>query len=157
MFRTFVVVILGFLGFTIVTYLVVVVGVSLVWEILGVHDQDGGGAMALGLVIGPAVALVGGIIGAIVTYLWYSKRKRTQPPAGPAETRRDTKRFAILAGAVAGGFVGHYLAQFGFWLASPIQFDTYWKAWAVSWLPLLVTLLGATGGGFAVRQWMRGK
>ena len=157
MFRTFVVVILGFLGFTVVTYLVVVVGVSLLWDIMGVHDQDGGGAMALGLVIGPAVALVGGIIGAVVTYLWYGKRKRTQPPPGPAETRRDTKRFAVLAGALVGGIVGHYVAQFGFWLASPIQFDNYWKAWAVSWLPLLVTLLGATGGGFAVRQWMQGK
>ena len=62
MFRTFVIVILGFLGFAIVTYLVVVAGVSLLWEIMGVHDQDGGGDMALSRVIGPVVALIGGII-----------------------------------------------------------------------------------------------
>jgi hypothetical protein len=157
MFRTFVVVVLGFLGFLVVTYVVVVFGTILVWEVMSVHDQDGGGAMALGLVIGPAVAIVGGVIGAIVTYLWYAKRQLTQPPQGPAESRRDTKRFAVLAGAVAGGFVGNYISQIGFWLASPIQFDSYWKVWAISWLPNLLTLLGAIGGGLGVRRWMRGK
>jgi hypothetical protein len=157
MFRTFVVVLLGFLGFTIVTYLVVVVGTVVAWEILGVHDQDGGGAMAIGLVIGPVIAIIGGIIGAFVTYFWYAKRQQTRPPQGPAETRRDTKRFVILAGALAGGIASHYVAQFGFWLASPIQFDSYWKVWAVSWLPMLVVMAGAILGGMVVRRWLRGK
>jgi hypothetical protein len=157
MFRTFVVVVFGFLVATVVTYLVVVFGTTVAWELMGVHDQDGGGAMALGLVIGPVIALIGGMIGAIVTSLWYAKRRQTKPPQGPAETRRDSKRFAILASALAGGVFGYYVAQFGFWLASPIQFDSYWKAWAVSWLPTLLTLLGACVGGLAMRQWMRGK
>jgi hypothetical protein len=157
MFRTFVVVILGFLGFTVATYFVVVVGTVVAWDLLGVHDQDGGGAMALGLVIGPIIAILGGIIGAFVTYFWYAKRQQTKPPQGPAEARRDTKRFALLAGMVAGGIVGHYVAKFGFWLASPIQFDSYWKAWAVSWVPMLAVLAGAMAGGVLVRQWLRGK
>ncbi len=157
MFRTFIVVVLGFLGFVVATYLVVVVGTVLAWDVLGVHDQDGGGAMALGLVIGPVIAIFGGIIGAVVTYFWYAKRQKAKPPQGPAETRRDTKRFAVLAGAVVGGIVGNYVSQAAFWLASPIQFDHIWKVWAVSWLPTLLTLLGAIGGGLGVRKWMQGK
>jgi hypothetical protein len=73
--------ILGFILAAIATYLVVVVGTSIVWDILGVHDQDGGGAMALGLVIGPICALIGGMLGAVLLPMWLAGRKSNDPPS----------------------------------------------------------------------------
>jgi hypothetical protein len=121
-----------------------------------VHDQDGGGAMALGLVIGPVVAVIGGMIGALIIYRWYAKRQLTLPPPNDADTRRDTKRFAIIGGAIVSAVFGHYIAQFGFWLASPIQFDSYWKVIAITWIPTLLTMLSAICGAIAVQRWVRG-
>jgi len=70
--------ILGFFVAAFATYLVVVVGTSVVWDIMGVHDQDGGGAMALGLVIGPVCALIGGMVGAVMLPTWLASRKARQ-------------------------------------------------------------------------------
>ena len=70
--------ILGFFLAAIATYLVVVVGTSVVWDIMGVHDQDGGGAMALGLVIGPVCALIGGMVGAVMLPVWLAGRRAKQ-------------------------------------------------------------------------------
>ncbi len=148
-FRNFLITLLGFIAGAVVTYLVVVVGTLLVWDWQGVHDQDGGGAMALGLVIGPAVAIVGGIVSAIFA-LRFALRRAKSPVAG--DNKRDIGRFLIVGGAVLGGLGGYNLAQFGFWLASPIQFDSYWKAWVVSWLPTLFTLFGIAVGGFVVSR-----
>jgi hypothetical protein len=72
--------VLGFIVAAIATYLVVVVGTSIVWDIMGVHDQDGGGAMALGLVIGPVCALIGGMLGAVLLPMWISGRADRKPP-----------------------------------------------------------------------------
>jgi len=71
---------LGFVLATIATYLVVVVGTSIVWDLMGVHDQDGGGAMALGLVIGPVCALIGGMVGAVLLPTWLAGRAQRQKP-----------------------------------------------------------------------------
>ena len=71
---------LGFVLATFATYLVVVVGTSIVWDIMGVHDQDGGGAMALGLVIGPICALIGGMLGAVLLPTWLAGRAARKPP-----------------------------------------------------------------------------
>jgi|APLow6443716910_1056828.scaffolds.fasta_scaffold64274_2 hypothetical protein len=72
--------ILGFFVTAIATYLVVVVGTSVVWDIMGVHDQDGGGAMALGLVIGPVCALIGGMVGAVMLPVWLESRRAKRQP-----------------------------------------------------------------------------
>ena len=66
MFRTFIIAVLAFIVGTIITYLAVVIGVTVLWDVMGVHDQDGGGAMALGLVIAPICAVIGGVIGGVV-------------------------------------------------------------------------------------------
>ena len=80
MLRTLGFAVLGFVLATIATYLVVVVGTTVVWDILDVHDQDGGGAMALGLVIGPICALIGGLLGAVLLPTWLAGRAARKPP-----------------------------------------------------------------------------
>ena len=62
----FVASILGFIGGTIVSYIVLMVGYSIYADLFRVHDQDGGGAMAMGLIIGPVVALLCGIVAAVI-------------------------------------------------------------------------------------------
>lgn len=156
MFRVLVISVLGFIAAAVVTYLAVVVGTLVAWDLLGVHDQDGGGAMAVGLVIGPACAVIGGVIGAVTAGMWAAGRRRNAPPETVEIKKRDLNRIYIVGGMVAGAVAGHYVAQAGFWIASPISFDSYWKAWAVSWVPMIVTLLGAVGGGFLARYLVRG-
>jgi hypothetical protein len=43
-------------------------------ELLGAHDQDGGGAMAYGLVIGPFAGLVLGTVLAAITAMRLTSR-----------------------------------------------------------------------------------
>lgn len=45
-------------------------------EWFGVHDQDGGGAMAYGLIIGPAVGLGLGIVLAVLAALRLTSRPK---------------------------------------------------------------------------------
>ncbi len=71
---------LGFVLATIATYLIVVVGTTVVWDIMDVHDQDGGGAMVLGLFIGPICALIGGMVGAVLLPTWLAGRSTRKPP-----------------------------------------------------------------------------
>ena len=148
-FRNFLITVLGFIAGAVVTYLVVVVGTMLIWDWQGVHDQDGGGAMALGLVIGPAVAIVGGIVSAIFALRFALKRAKVQPPN---EKRRDIKRLLIAGGAILSGYASYQLVLFGLWIASPISLDSYWIVWMISWLPRIFFLLGAVVGGFVVHR-----
>ncbi len=150
-FRTFVIAVLGFIAAAVVTYLVVVVGGILLWDLFDVHDQDGGGSMMLGLVIAPFLALIGGIVGAFLLPAWLARRTRNAPPPTEESAARDRRRFIILIGAIVGGVIGHYAAQFGFWLASPIQFDSYWKVWAISYLPTIAIVAAALAGGLVAR------
>jgi len=147
--------VLGFVTGAIATYLLVVAGTLVVWEILGVHDQDGGGSMALGLVIAPAIALIGGIAGAVLVLAWAARRARNAPPATADEAARDRQRLIMLGGAIVGGIVGSYAMNFCFWLVGAISFDSYWKVWAVSWLPTIAVLLGAVAGGLLTRNMLR--
>jgi hypothetical protein len=145
----------GFIIGAIVTYLVVVISTIFVWDLMGVHDQNGGGAMALGLVIGPAIALIGACVGAILLPAWLGKRLANRPPPTRAEAIADRGKLIIAGTALVGGFVGTKFIDFGFWLASPITFDNYWKAWAVSWLPSLGFLAGALVCGLLAHRVIR--
>jgi cytosine/uracil/thiamine/allantoin permease len=64
--RVFIGCLLGFIAGAIVSYFALMVGYSVYVDLFKVHDQDGGGAMAMGLIIGPLVALICGIVAAIV-------------------------------------------------------------------------------------------
>ena len=151
MFHSFVIAVLGFIAGAVFTYVAVAAGTLLVWQWLGIHDRDGGGSMALGLIIAPLFALFGGGGGAILASVLAARRRRNAPQPA-AEDRRDMRRFLITGGAIAGAITGHYAAQFGFWLASPIRFDSYWKAWAVSWIPAIAAVFGAIAGGLIARR-----
>jgi hypothetical protein len=63
--RVFVGSVFGFIAGAVVSYFALMVGYSVWIDLFKVHDQDGGGAMAMGLIIGPVVALICGIIAAI--------------------------------------------------------------------------------------------
>jgi hypothetical protein len=155
MFRTFLIGVAGFVAAGIVTYLVIVVGTELVWEVLDVHDQDGGGCMALGLVIGPFFAVIGGLAGAFFLPAWATRRRGAVPPQSDKDRARNSYRFLILGGTMLGAFLGYQAAQFCFWLVSPILFDSIWKVRAVSWLPTIAVLFGALAGGIWTRRVMR--
>lgn len=58
--------VLGFIAGAIASYIALMVGYSVYLDLFGVHDQDGGGAMAMGLVIGPVIALLCGIVTAVI-------------------------------------------------------------------------------------------
>jgi hypothetical protein len=155
MFKTFLIACGGFIAGAVATYLVVVLGTTLVWDMTGVHDQDGGGAMTLGLVIGPFFALIGGLASAVFSGLWASRRARNRAPQSDNEKARDSVRFFIIGGAIVGGIIGHYAAQIGFYFVSSISLDSFWIVQAIIWLPRFATLLGALAGGFLVRRKMR--
>lgn len=57
--------ILGFVAGAVAGYAALMIGYSIYVELFRVHDQDGGGAMAMGLIVGPIVALLCGFAAAI--------------------------------------------------------------------------------------------
>jgi hypothetical protein len=79
MLRIILLVLLAFVAGAVVAYLGLVLGVTTYWELAGVHDQDGGGAMALGLVIGPIFAVVAGAVAAVVVGVWAANRRPPTP------------------------------------------------------------------------------
>jgi hypothetical protein len=56
----------GFVAGTIASYVAAMVGYSVYGSLFRVHDHDGGGAMAMGLIIGPVLALLCGLVTAII-------------------------------------------------------------------------------------------
>lgn len=58
--------VLGFVAGTVAGYAALMVGYSVYIDLFMVHDQDGGGATAMGLIVGPVVGLLCGIVAAIV-------------------------------------------------------------------------------------------
>lgn len=57
---------LGFVLGAVAGYAAPMFGYSVYIDLFKVHDQDGGGAMAMGLIIGPAVGLFCGLVTAIL-------------------------------------------------------------------------------------------
>ena len=155
MFRIFVIAVLGFIVGAIVTYLAVVIGVTTVWELLGKHDQDGGGAMALGLVVGPFCAVIGGIFFAGLVPTLVARRRGHTGPQTAEEKSRDLRRFCIVGGAVVGGYIGYNIVHFVFWMLRPISIDSYWIVLVLSWAPTIVMALAAIAGGLIVRRLTR--
>ena len=151
MFRIFVIATAAFAVCAAATWAVVFFGTLAAWHVLGVVDRDGGGSMGLAFVIAPLVALVGGGAGAIAAGV-YARRRTSSLPTSGEEERRDVARFALVAGVLAGAFVGYLLATFAFWLAGPIRYDAMWKALAHAWAPTLITLAGAVAGGLLTRR-----
>ncbi len=153
-FRTFIIVLLAFVLGAVATYIVVVGGTIVAWDLLRVHDQDGGGAMALGLVIGPVCAIAGGLLCAFVVLL-RTARPRNEAPQPDAERSRDRKSLLVLAAAVVGGLVGYKVTQAIFWIVAPLSYDARWKVQVIVWTPTVVMVLGALGAGYLARSLMQ--
>lgn len=58
--------VLGFLAGTVASYFAIMVAYSAYVGLFKIHDQDGGGAMMMGLVVAPVLALICGIVVAVV-------------------------------------------------------------------------------------------
>lgn len=152
MFRTFIIAVLAFAVGAIITYLTIVVGVIAVWDFMNVHDQDGGGAMALGLVIGPICAVIGGLICAVLVPLWVAKRRGHVGPQTVEEKSRDIRRLCVVGGMIFGGYIGNKTVQFAFWLMRPISIDSYWIVMMLTWAPTVAMVLGALAGGLVLNR-----
>ncbi len=80
--RVFVASLLNFIGGTVASYVALMIGYSVYADLFNGHDQDGGGAMAMGLVIAPVAALFAG----------------SSPPLSVARERRRALIAAIRRG-----------------------------------------------------------
>jgi hypothetical protein len=69
--RVFVGSVLGFIAGAVASYIALMVGYSVYIDLFKIHDHDGGGAMA----IGPVVALLCGIVTAVVFGMWVAQRR----------------------------------------------------------------------------------
>ena len=154
MLRSVLVAAFGFVAGTIATYLAVMIGVTTVWSLAGVHDQDGGGTMALGLVIAPMIAVTGGIASAALVLVWDARRRRNAPIQTDGERSRDTRILFIIGGAIAGGLIGRQIILFGFGFLNAGFTDSYWKVVVITWLPTMAFVLGALAGGMRMRRWL---
>ena len=155
MFRTFIIAVLAFIVGSIISYLAVVIGVTSVWDFMGVHDQDGGGAMTLGLVVAPACAVIGGVVFAVLVSMWMAKRRGHTGPQTAEKKRQDIRRFSVVGGALVGGYIGHQVSEYIFWYVSPISLDSRWKVLAITWMPTLIMALSAIAGGLIVHRLSR--
>lgn len=156
MFRTFIIVLLAFAFGAVATYIVVVGGTVVAWDLMGVHDHDGGGAMAMGLVVGPICAVVGGVLAAFLVLLKRAGR-RNQQPQPEAEKSRDRRRLLVLAAAAIGGLVGHKVTQAIFWIVAPLSYDSWWKVQVIVWTPTIMMVLCALGAGYLAHGLMQGQ
>ncbi len=137
------------------TYAVVVGGTVVVWDLMDVHDQDGGGAMALGLVIGPAAAMLGGAISAVVALIWAASGRQGVPPDSMATKRRDRHVLLVAGAAIAGGIAGHIVARFVIEVVYRLGLPVRLAHLAYTWLPTACLLLGAVAGGVLVHRRLR--
>lgn len=56
----------GFVGGFVVGWCVALLGYIIATSIFGMHDRDGGGAMATAFVIGPFLGVITGIVGVVL-------------------------------------------------------------------------------------------
>ena len=87
---------------------------------MDVHDQDGGGYMAVGYVIAPAAALIAGIIGAaIAAYKMSAKPVRSKGE----QAVRDRRALLHIGLAVIGFIVGWKAANYAQYFLSAVWQD----------------------------------
>lgn len=150
MFRTFIILLLAFVLGAVATYIIVVGGTIVAWDLMRVHDQDGGGAMALGLVIGPVCAIAGGVLAAFIALLRTARASADRPPQPDVEKRRDRHRLLVAGAAIIGGFVARQITHAIFWIVAPVGYDSWWKVQIVIWTPTIMMVLGALAAGYFV-------
>ena len=81
--RVFVASLLNFIGGIVVSYVALMIGYSVYADLFKGHDQDGGGAMAMGLVIAPVAVLFCGIVAAVICGARAAPRSDRGHPSWP--------------------------------------------------------------------------
>src|SRR5262245_16214591 len=122
--RVFLGALLAFVIVTTLVYVAVVAGAFGYMHANNVFDRDGGLSMAIMFAIGPACALLGGVLAAIVTAVRMSRRQRARaanllPPLKPKPL------WAMIAGALLAGAAAYLAARFVLWAGSPMRFGSY--------------------------------
>ena len=101
-------------------YVVVAFSIFAAWDLMNVHDQDGGGHMAVGFVIAPAAALIAGIIGAAIAALKMSGK----PLRAKGEQATKDRRVLLHIGlAVIGLIVGWKASNYAQYFLSYVWQD----------------------------------
>lgn len=65
--RVFLLSLLGFVLGTVASYFAIMIAYSVYVDVLRIHDQDGGGAMTMGLLVAPVLAFLCGGVTAILS------------------------------------------------------------------------------------------
>ena len=109
--RVWLLLLITFLLTTVLGYFVVTGVIFGAWQLTGVHDQDGGGAMAVGLVIAPVGALVIGVLATALSWPLLAKRQRALGAPSDSSARRDQRALMASAGLIAGLVAGVIVAN----------------------------------------------
>lgn len=138
---------LAFVLGTVITYAVVVFGTLIAWDLLGVHDRDGGGSMGLVFVIGPVAGLLGGAIAAAVTGM------RASRTSTPGQKQRTALWLRAAGGGVLGFLCGYWLGGLVGFLAMTASDGALIGYVVTAWAPTLLALaLAVAGMLFVVRR-----
>lgn len=144
MFRNFGKMLATFVMWTVAAYVLVLFGTLAVWDLLGITDHDGGGAMGMAFIVAPSIALLAGVGGA----LWSTRRRLARKEDGEADVTPLSPAACALIGALV-AYVPTRLAIFLFLGVN--SYDSFWKAMAHAWTPELLAIAGAIVG------WRRGR
>lgn len=126
-------------------YFLVLIGTAILWDMLGVVDRDGGGAMAIAFFIAPLIALLAGAGAAF----WAVRRANAARTGNAAPAAAAHPAF----GAAVGGLLLYLPTKFLFWLVLGTNaYDHCWKSLAHAWAPFALALLGAVAGWFLVQR-----
>lgn len=114
-------------------------------ELTGRVDRDGGGAMNFAFVIGPALALLCAITGAIALIaLDRSRQARRATGALPPAPPWTSGHRRVLA-AIGTGFATYAVLWFVDFVVRPGSFSSYAVALLVGWLPTILALAAGIG------------
>jgi hypothetical protein len=144
---------LAFVATFVAMFAVVFFGTITYWDLAGIHDRDGGGAMGLFFIISPTIATFVAVVAGTVTAVRMIGRnadvaagKRPAPERWPIGVRA-----AVAAVAWAIGVYGTFSAVY--WLMGPFYFTSYTLAAIVAWLPIVAALVvAAVAAEFVVRR-----
>lgn len=127
--RLLLLLLITFLLTTVLGYVAVTGVIFGYWELTGVSDPDGGGAMAVGLVIAPVGALVIGVLATALSWPLYVRRQRTSSAPSPTATRRDQHLLLASAGLIVGLVAGFVVANAVQATLRPYIFDSRLVFW----------------------------
>jgi hypothetical protein len=130
---------LAFAAGAVLVYGLVVAGAFAYMHANSIFDRDDGMSMAIMFAIGPAAAMVGGVLAAIVTAVRMSRRQRAQA-AGQLPPAKPWPLWTVIAGALLAGATAYLAAGFVLWAGGPMRFGSYWAAFSVSLLPVILAV-----------------